>query len=155
MNARLSAAVALLAASSVALVPAHAATKKKPKPPPIKKSFSMQLAPVPDPPQGTSCTRAELEGISMHSESFKTKGAGTLTAKVNGFAGDWDITVVDGSDNSVMEVGSGTTTGGGAPSTKGEDTVSFKVKKATSFVVRYCNFAGSPQATGSYVFTYK
>jgi hypothetical protein len=153
MNARLSAAVALAAAASVALVPAHAATKKKPKP--IKKTFAMQLAPVPDPPQGTSCTRAELEDVSIHSESLKTTGAGTLVAKVNGFSGDWDITVFDASDNSVMEIGTGTTTGGGVPATKGEDTVSVKVKKATKFTVRYCNFGGTPQATGSYTFTYK
>ena len=152
MNARLVATAALLAAGTVGLVPAHAAPKK---PKPIKKSFAMQLAPVPDPPQGTSCTRAELEGVSMHSESVKAKGAGTLVAKVNGFTGDWDITVVDASDDSVIEVGSGTSTGGGVPASKGEDTVTVKVKKATSFVVRYCNFAGSPQANGSYTFTYK
>ena len=124
----------------------------------IDKNFGkgsvMQLAPVPDPPQGTSCTRTTLEGVSMHSESVKAKGAGTLFAKVSGFSGDWDITVVDAADNSVIDVGSGTSTGGGAPTQNGVDTVTIKVKRATSFLVRYCNYAGTPQASGTYTFTY-
>ena len=155
MNRRLVTSVTAVAVAALAVAPAHAATKKKAKPKPITKTFAMQLLPVPDPPQGNSCTRPELEGISIHSETVNAKGAGTLVAKVNGFAGDWDITVFDASDNSVMDIGTGTTTGGGAPATKGEDTVTTKIKKATKLSVRYCNFAGSPQATGTFTFTYK
>jgi hypothetical protein len=137
---------------AVASTPAHAASKPKPKP--ITKTYSMQLAPVPDPPQGTSCVETKLEGVAMHTEKLTVKRAGTLSVKVSGFAGDWDITVVDGSDNTVMEVGSGTSTGGGAPATNGVDTVDVKVKKATQFLIHTCNFAGTPAATGSYRFTY-
>jgi hypothetical protein len=136
---------------AVAAVPAHAATKPKP----VTKTYAMQLMPVPDPPQGTSCTDTKLEGLSMHTESLKVKAAGTLAVQVSGFSGDWDVTVVDGSDNTVMEVGSGTSTGGGAPSQHGVDTASVKVKRATQFLIRTCNFAGTPQAAGKYTFTYK
>src|SRR4051795_9038917 len=110
----LSATVLVLA---VASVPAHAATKPKPKP--VTKTYSMQLAPVPDPPQGTSCVDTKLEGLSMHTESLNVKGAGLLSVQVTGFTGDWDISLVDGSDNTVIDVGSGTSTGGGAPSRNG------------------------------------
>lgn len=137
----------------VASVPAHAATKPKPKP--VTKTYSMQLAPAPVPPTGTSCTDPKLERIAMHTESLNVKGAGTLSVKVSGFSGDWDITVVDAADNEVIDVGSGTTTGGGAPATAGVDTVDVKVKRATKFLIRTCNFAGSPTATGTYTFKYK
>jgi hypothetical protein len=154
VNRRLLALASVVAASSLAVAPAHAATKKKPKPKPITKTFTMQLLPVPDPPQGTTCTDPRLEGVGMHSERLKTSGPGVLFAKVTGFSGDWDITVTDASDNSVEDVGSGTSTGGGAPAQNGTDTVTIKFKKAADVFVRYCNFAGTPQATGSYRFTY-
>ena len=137
----------------VASVPAHAATKPKPKP--VTKTYSMQLAPVPYPAQSTSCTESALEGIAMHTESLSVKGAGTLSVKVSGFSGDWDITVVDAADNEVIDVGSGTTTGPAAPSMAGVDTVDVKVKRATKFLIRTCNFAGTLSATGTYTFKYK
>lgn len=153
MRRTLTSAVALLAVAGLAAsVPADAA-KKKPKP--IKKTFAMELLPVPDPPSGTSCTRVELENVAMHTEEVAAKGGGRLDAKVTGFTGDWDITVFDKSDGTVLAVGGGTTTGGGAPAQNATDTVTVKVKRATTFLVRYCNFAGTPQATGSYTFTYK
>jgi hypothetical protein len=138
------AAVAVLAAGAYA--PAMAKGKA------ITKSYSMQLAPIPDPPQGTpSCARDELIGVSIHQEKLTTQGPGTLKVKVNGFAGDWDITVYSGAKE-LEGVGAGTSTGGGAPSTAGEDTFELKLKKATTLDIRTCNFAGSPQAHGEYTF---
>ncbi|MBK5308197.1 MAG: hypothetical protein JJD92_16040 [Frankiaceae bacterium] len=141
------ASLALLAAGAYA--PATAAAKKKP----VTKSYDMQLLPVPDPPSGTpSCARAELEGLSMHTETLKTTGAGTLSVKVNGFNGDWDITVY-GPDG-LEGVGDGTSTPNTSP-TPGEDTYTQKFKKATSLEIRICNFGGTPSAHGQYTFTYK
>lgn len=132
--------------------PADAAPKKKP---PITKSYAMQLAPVPDPPQGSpSCSRTQLEGVSIHTESLKTTGAGTLKISVSGFAGDWDITLYDGNRN-LIGVGDGTSTGGGAPATAGTDTLELSFKKAGSYLISTCNFAGTPSAKGSYTYTYK
>ena len=149
----------VVATAAIALVgvgthsPASAA-KKPAKKPPITKSYSMNLLPVPDPPQGTpSCARAQLEGVSIHTETFTTTGAGTLSAEVSGFAGDWDITVYD--TDGLVGVGDGTSTGGGAPATSGKDTFVNSWKKGTTITVKTCNFAGSPQAKGSYTFTYK
>jgi hypothetical protein len=151
MQVRRVAAVATLAVLAAgAYAPAMAAGKK-----PITKSYDMQLLPVPDPPQGTpSCARAELIGVSIHQEKLTTKGPGTLKVKVNGFAGDWDITVYSG-DQELEGVGDGTSTGGGAPATSGEDTFEMKFKKATTLDIRTCNFAGSPSAHGEFTFTPK
>ena len=149
------AAAALVLA--LASVPAHAATAptSKPKPKPLTKTYAMQLLPVPDPPQGTSCVETKLEGTSMHTERVVAKGAGLLAVSVTGFSGDWDITVVDAADGSVIDVGSGTSTGGGVPAQQGTDTVQIKVKRATTFLVHTCNYAGTPSATGKYTFTYR
>lgn len=146
----------VLATAAVALVAVGAAspaTAAKPKKkPPITKSYSMTLPPLPDPPMGTSCTRDAAKAL-FHDETFTTTGAGTLTAEVSGFAGDWDITVFD--KDGLVGQGDGTTTGGGAPATAGKDTFISSWKKGTTITVRTCNFAGSPQAKGSYTFTYK
>jgi len=142
------ATLAVLAAGAYA--PAMAAPKK-----PVTRSYDMQLLPVPDPPQGTpSCARDELIGISIHQEKLKTTGPGTLKVKVNGFSGDWDITVYSG-DKELEGVGDGTSTGGGAPATAGEDTFEMKFKKPVSLDIRTCNFAGSPSAHGEFTFTPK
>lgn len=150
MQVRRVAAVATLAVLAAgAYAPALAAPKK------ISKSYDMQLLPVPDPPSGTpSCARPQLEGISIHSEKLKTTGPGVLKVKVNGFAGDWDITVYTG-DGELEGVGDGTSTGGGAPATAGEDVFELKLKKAASLTISICNFAGTPKAHGEYVFTSK
>jgi hypothetical protein len=144
--------LALLVAAGVAALPADAAPKKKPAP--IKKTVQMSLLPVPDPPDSSladSCTRAQLENVSIHSEKLVTKGAGLLTATVTGFTGDWDITVTDDAGDT-LATGSGTTT---PNASAGTDTVTLKLKKKATLYVHYCNFVGTPQATGSYVFTYK
>src|SRR5689334_15602710 len=86
------ATVALLAAGAYA--PAMAGPKKAP----IKKSYDMQLTPLPYPAQGTpTCDEdAAVSAGMIHVEKLKTTGAGLLTVKVNGFYGDWDITVYSG-----------------------------------------------------------
>ena len=134
--------------------PADAAKPKpKPKPKPITKTYSMTLAPVPDPVQGTpSCARAELEGVSIHSETLTTTGAGTLTVGITGFYGDWDITVYD--KDGLVGIGDGTSTPNTSTGT-GNETFTASWKKGTTITVRSCNFGGSPQAKGSYTFTYK
>lgn len=151
MNARryvALAAVGLVAAGVHS--PANAAPKKKP----VTKAYTMQLAPVPDPAQGSpSCARPQLEGVSIHTETLKTTGAGTLKIMVTGFAGDWDISLFDG-NHDLIAVGDGTSTGT-SPSAAGTDILELPFKKAGSYIISTCNFAGSPSAKGSYTYTYK
>jgi hypothetical protein len=153
MNVRRYAALAALGVVVAGVhAPADAAAKKKK--PPVTKSYTMQLAPVPDPPQGSTCERAELEGVSIHTEKLTTTGAGTLKMMVSGFSGDWDITLMDAQRNE-LAIGDGTSTGGGAPATAGVDTLELSFKKAGSYLIAMCNFAGTPQAKGTYTYTYK
>jgi hypothetical protein len=162
----LPAALTLVVAAG-ALAPAVAAPPKpKPKPKPIVVEWSMQHAPIPLPLVGeealdgtNSCADPAFEGISTTFQTIKTTGAGTLQVDLTGFAGDWDITVMDGKGK-VLGIGSGTTTGGevsGSDGSLGTDNVEkavIKVKKATTLVIGACNFLGGPNADGKLVFTY-
>ena len=143
MNSR---SLALIAAAGLVAVgayaPATAATKTKP----ISMEYDVQGLPNPQPlPSGTSCLDAEYEGISRTTKTIKTTGKGVLSVTVDGFSGDWDITLMD-KDGEELASGEGTTTGGGAPATAGVDTLVQKFKKADTFQVAVCNFAGSPSA---------
>lgn len=129
-------------------VPAQAAPKKKPKP--ITKTYTIIAAPNPNPPQGPSC-QAMTDGVNGHAETIKVTGAGKLTAKVSGFVGDWDLGVYDAGGNN-LAMGSGNDTGN--TDTAPAEVLSFKVKKAQTLVLRTCNFGGTPQATGTFTFTY-
>ena len=139
------ASVALLAAGAYA--PATAAPKKAP----LKKSYEMQLPPLAYPPTGTpTCDVDQLAGSVIHVETLKTTGPGVLTVKVNGFYGDWDITVYSG-DHELEGSGEGTTTPNTSTSTA-EDVFTAKFKKPVSLEIRTCNFACTPQAHGEYTF---
>ena len=138
--------LALVAAAGIvaagAFAPATAATKTKP----ISMEYDVQGLPNPQPlPSGTSCLDSSYEGISRTTKTIKTTGPGVLSVTLNGFAGDWDITLMD-KDGEELAAGDGTSTGGGAPATAGEDTLVQKFKKASTFQVAVCNFAGTPQA---------
>ena len=134
------AAVGILGAGAYA--PATAAPKTKP----IAMEYDVEGLPNPQPlPSGTSCLDAEYEGVSRTTKTIKTTGKGVLSVTLSGFSGDWDITLLD-KDGEELAAGTGTTTGGGAPAADGVDTLVQKFKKADTFQVAVCNFAGSPQA---------
>lgn len=143
MQVRRFAAVATLAVlAGGAYAPATAAPKTKP----ISMEYDVQGVPNPQPlPSGSSCLDDQYEGISRTTKTIKPTGKGVLTVDLTGFAGDWDITVMDAAGEE-LGIGDGTSTGGGAPSTAGHDTLSMKFKKAEPLQVAVCNFAGSPQA---------
>ncbi|MBK5306356.1 MAG: hypothetical protein JJD92_06675 [Frankiaceae bacterium] len=149
------------------LAPALAA---KAKPKPITASYVAEGVPVPSPLLGppapedaNSCINPDLEGVSTTTKTIKTTGAGTLVVGLTGFAGDWDITVVDG-DGDVLGVGEGTTTGGEVPVVGGgngslgadnTEKLELKLKRAATLTIGVCNFLGGPSANAKYTFTYK
>jgi hypothetical protein len=150
MQVRRVAALATLATLALgAHVPAGAAAKK----PPVKKSYEMQLPPFPYPAQGTPTCDEDMAADAFHIETLKTTGPGTLTVKVNGFQGDWDITVYSG-EKELEGTGEGTSTPNTSTS-PGEDVFTAKFKKPVSLEIRTCNFAGTPSAHGEYTFVYK
>ena len=162
MKVRKALPVALsLVVAGGALAPALAAPAK-PTPKPITESWSMQHAPLPVPLAGVdgvdgtnSCTNSAFEGVSITTKTVKTTGAGTLEVVLTGFAGDWDITVMDDKGR-VLGIGAGTTTAD--PSSLGTDLKEkavIKTKKPMTLVIASCNFLGGPTADGKYTFTYK
>jgi hypothetical protein len=168
MKVRTAVPVALsVVVAAGALSPAMAATKAKPKP--ITASYVAEGIPVPSPLVGEpvepadSCTNPDLEGVSTTTKTIKTVGAGTLDVQLTGFAGDWDITILDG-DDETLAVGSGTTTGGEVPVAGGgngslgsdnTEKATLKVRKASTLKIAVCNYAGGPSANAKYTFTYK
>ncbi|MCW2813464.1 MAG: hypothetical protein JWN84_919 [Nocardioides sp.] len=165
MNVRTAMPLALaLVVAAGATAPVLAAPKPKPKP--ITASYDLTLLPVPLPLAGSgapldganSCVSPELEGVSTDTRSIKTSGPGTLVVDVSGFAGDWDITVLSG--GRVLGIGSGTTTGGeasggdGSLGTDNAEKAVVKVKRASQLQIAVCNFAGGPDASAKYTFTY-
>jgi hypothetical protein len=101
--------------------------------------------------------------VSTTTRTIKTTGAGELVVELTGFAGDWDITVLDGDDEVVAE-GAGTTTGGEVPvvgggngslGTDNTEKASVKLRKASTLKIAVCNYLGGQTANAKYTFTYK
>jgi hypothetical protein len=161
VNARKTLPLALsLVVAAGAMAPAVAAPPKKPKP--ITESYELELLPVPLPLAGSgapldgdnSCVSPELEGVSTDTRTIKPTGAGSLVVDVSKFGGDWDITITD-AKGKVLGTGSGTTTGEASSlGTDLKEKAVIKVKRATTFNIAVCNFAGGPTASVKYVFTY-
>ena len=152
MTVRKAALAALvIVVATGAFSPALAAKRK-----PHKKTYEMTLLPVPLPAQGTpSCNTPEAEGIGQHTETLKVAASGVLEVKIEKFTGDWDITLFDAKTGATLMTGGPTVTGGGAPEQNATEKLKYKNKKgAKTFRIVSCNFAGTHQATGSYVYTY-
>ena len=151
MNARLSAVVALLAASSIAVVPAHAATKKKV----IKGTYKVSVSPNPTVEvtgfANEGCDQTVPGGADNH--SFTVPAKGTLKVVLQGedptkgaapVGPDWDLFILD-PDSSIR-------TEGGSAGAHEEITDSYKKKQ--KITIQSCNLLGTPNATVSWTFTY-
>jgi len=154
MNRRLTASVALVAAAAVAVMPVQAATKKKPKP--IKGSYTVALPPDPTKEATSSAGIDGCSGllpVSKDSHPFTAPAAGTLLVKLapqtpdgkpSTIGLDWDLYLLQ--DGGVEASSDGASS---------HEEVFVKVRKKTAFAFDVCNLDGLPNATISYVFTYK
>lgn len=139
---------AIVAAGSLA--PATAAPKKKP----IKKTYTLQLAPSPDATEATACSGdTRTADVNTNFHTIKVTGPGLLTAKVTGFSGDWDMSVYN-TAGAMLTEGAGTTTPETFTNTAPVETMKYKSKKAQTLILRVCNFLGTPNATVSYTYVY-
>ena len=153
---RVRSAVPLALAATVAIGSfgaADAAPKKKK--PPIKKTYTLQLAPDPDASEETACSGSLRGETNMDIQEIKVSGPGLLTVKITDFAGDWDTSVYSKAGSMLTE-GGGTTTPEtlAAGETSSVETMKYKSKKAQSLFLRVCNFLGSPTATVTYTYVY-
>ena len=146
-----SAALLALAATVAAgsFMPANAAKKKKP----LKKTYDLQLAPMPDASETVACSgAARQDGVNTDIEPIKVTGPGVLTVKVTEFSGDWDMNITN-TAGSIVSEGSGTVT----PNTSVDpmtETLKYKSKKAQTLNLVVCNFLGTPTATVTYTYVY-
>ncbi|HTL24929.1 MAG TPA: hypothetical protein VL281_12945 [Mycobacteriales bacterium] len=158
MNRRLTSAVALLAVAALSSAPAHAATKKKPKP--IRGSYAVHLNPDPTTdvfseasqknPTGEPC------GLSTASEdrhAFKVPAAGTLHVVLDSpnplpanyaLGPDWDLHIMD-ADGSELDA---------STSPEAHEETTDKFKKAQPLTILVCNLTGGTDAKVSYTFTF-
>jgi len=143
-------AVAALVASAYA--PAHAAPPKKKKP--ITKTYTLRLLPTQDATEATACSGdLRTADVNTDFETIKVTGPGILTAEINGFVGDWDMSVWS-SSGSMLSEGGGTTTPETLQNTAPKETMKYKSKKAQTLTLRVCNFNGTLDATVKYTYTY-
>lgn len=145
MNRTAAVTVACLALAAVAAPSATAGPKKKP----ITKSYDV-VAPAPDPSnyagQGYSVCAQNVPG-SFDKKTIEIPAAGSLQVELSGFQGDWDLLLLD-SDDAELASGSSSNLGG-------SETAESRFKKKQKVSIVACNWAGSPNATVKYTFTFK
>jgi hypothetical protein len=153
VNRRLVTCASLVAVAALGIAPAHAATRKKPKP--IHGSYHLTT-----PPNPTVEVTGELNGGcdqtvpgGADNHAFTIPAAGTLAVVLQGsdptggaapVGPDWDLFILD-SDGSVLD------SSGGAGA---HEETSDRFKKKQKVTIQACNLMGIPDATVSYTFTY-
>ncbi|HVL65124.1 MAG TPA: hypothetical protein VM573_08145 [Actinomycetota bacterium] len=143
-----------LAASLIAL-PAAAAGKGKKKR--IEDSFTATLLPFPklatwgDPVGLTEpgCNSGQ-EGVHKQTVAFEAPAAGTFSAHMTGFTGDWDLHITDPDGHAVLSSQNDQIQGGA----EAEEEVTLALKAKQTIGIVACNWAGLPQAEVHYVFEY-
>jgi hypothetical protein len=138
----LAASLALVAAAG-SLSPALAG--KKPKP--ITKEYTA-TAPLMSPTNAGQTVCAAAVPQSAYDEVFKAPFAGRLSAKQDGFVGDWDFAFQQDGANSA-ESAQAVTDDPQRP----EEITGYKLKKGEEITIRSCNFSGGPTAHVKYTFT--
>ena len=153
MPSRLTLAVALVATCAVATTPALAA---KPKPKPIKGSYSVTLYPDPTPDVSGEAGKDMNCGPNPKStdlHAFTVPAAGTLQVNLENAAGptpsgdllwDWDLFLLD----------SGGQTIDASISPGGSEAMKTKFKGKQAVQIQVCNLTGTTSGTVSYTFTY-
>ncbi len=145
--------LAVLVAAAAASSASAAPKKKKPKP--QTKEWTATAA-APDPtnaifdaasqPTYSVCSMTVPQSFQI--EELTVKGAGKLVVDMTNFQGDWDILLLDSKDKELKAAGLINPVEGPA------ERISYKVKKAGSYQIVLCNWAGGPMADGKYVYTY-
>ena len=150
--------VAVLTVAAVTALPAHAATKPKPKP--IKGSYAVTKYPDPTPELFGQIDKSQcgLLPTGTDNHAFKIPAAGKLKVVLDspdptgtpsagplGSVGtDWDLYLLDSEGAVIDSSHSGTS----------HEETTDKFKKAGKITIQVCNLVGEPNATVSYTFTY-
>jgi hypothetical protein len=146
--------VLVLGLAATAVVGSQAGALGAAKKKPITKKWTT-TAPTADPtnasPQTPYSVCPQVVPLSYGIETFKAPAPGKLVVSITGFQGDWDLLVMDGKKREVGASGNG---GYGTPATPSTEKLTLKIKKAGTYSIVSCNWAGSPISNGTYTFTY-
>jgi hypothetical protein len=158
MNRRLVTCASFVAVAALGIAPAHAATKKKPKP--IHGAYALQLMPDPTNDVFSSTGQKNPQGVcglvpaSQDAHPFKIPAAGTLHVVLDSpnplpsstpVGPDWDLHIID-ADGTEMDA---------STSPEGHEETTDKFKKKQALTILVCNVTGQPSATVTYTFTFK
>ena len=134
----------VLVAAAGSLTPALAGGKPKP----IVKEYSATAStPGGAGSQATETVCSDTVPGSTFDVEFKAPFTGRLSAKQDGFQGDWDFVLVQDGANAAESAQEVTD-----PINRPEEITGFKLKKGQTVTIRSCNFAGSPTAHVAYKF---
>jgi hypothetical protein len=145
--------IALGLVASLTASPALAGKKKK-----ATKTISDTIAaiafPFPNLSSSTGtpqpgCTAGQ-EGVHKVSTPLETPGAGTLTFEMSGFTGDWDLYLFDDAGVAIARSDAAQVPDMAPP----EEKIVAPLAKGKTYQLVVCNWAGAPQATADYSFTY-
>ena len=147
MSRRLVALVAVVAAAG-AVSPAVAAPAAK------KASGSYQAtAAAPDPTPFTGETGGNCSPTldqAKHEQEIGIPAAGTLQVDLSGFAGDWDLALLNSKGQKIADSAQDMVSE--APDKP--EKIKVKIKAKGTYTIRACNFAGGPTANVKWVHTY-
>jgi hypothetical protein len=136
------AAVAAVAAGTVAVTPATAATKAKPW-----TQTKTMTDPTPDPTGGAIATSDICKGTLPAEAGFTVTIAapGKLKVTLADFTGDWAVAVRTAAGAFI--------TGDDQNPPDATESATAKLKKAGKYIVQACNLGGTPTATVKMVYT--
>jgi len=158
MNRSLVTCAGLVAAAAMTVAPAHAATKKKPKP--ITGHYAVTLNPDPTADAFSSSGQTDpvdgncgAIGASQDAHPFTIPAKGTLHVVLDApnplpastpLGPDWDLHILD-TDGTELDASTSTTS---------HEETSDKFKKKQAVTILVCNVTGGPTANVTYTFTY-
>lgn len=129
------------------------------KPKPVSRTYTA-TAPTPDPtnyaspvlPAGTAVsndyeTCAQRVPGSFHAERVRIPAAGRLVVELTGYTGDWDALLLDSNKRKV--------TFSGSTELNVRETMTATFRRATTVTIVVCNWAGGPEGTVRYTFTFR
>ena len=130
---------------AVGVAPASGAKKKTKT---VQDQWQVTAVPFPGAEDHSDpATECGTEGVSYAIHSFKTPGKGTLTTRLSGFEGEWDLYVTD-NDGSLL--GSSVNFMSGS-----EEQVTLRLPAKSDINIYACNFLGGPTADADLKYVYK
>ena len=130
---------------AIGIAPATSAKAKKKT---VREEWQVVAAPFPGADDHSDpASECGVEDVSFAIRSFTTPGKGTLTTRLTGFEGEWDL-YVTGADGSVLGSSVNFMTGP-------EEQVTLSLPPKKEIQIYACNFLGGPIADADLKYVYK